>query len=100
MFAHLLGVGSAMPDDKDIRWAAGPEEDADHDETVSAADRDDGRDGEPWDAYRKWLSRRGDRPRSRGALDPSLYTWKGYRNWAEEVKRNWSDRNRSDRDES
>ncbi len=99
MSAYLLGAESAMPDDKDIRWAAGPEEDADQDETVSATDRDYARDDEPWDAYRKWLSRRGDRPRSRGALDPSLYTWKGYRNWAEEVKRNWSDRNSSDRDD-
>jgi hypothetical protein len=89
-----------MPDDKDIRWAAGPGEDAEHDEAASGADRDDGRDGESWDAYRKWLSRRGERPRGRGALDPSLYTWKGYRNWAEEVKRNWSDRHGTDREDS
>jgi hypothetical protein len=25
----------------------------------------------------------------RVGIDPSLYTWKGYRNWSEQVKRNW-----------
>ena len=29
-------------------------------------------------------------PRGRRVgIDPALYTWKGYRNWSEQVKRNW-----------
>jgi hypothetical protein len=24
------------------------------------------------------------------AMDPSLYTWKGYRSWAEKVRRDWT----------
>ena len=27
----------------------------------------------------------------RGGIDPSLYTLIGYRSWAEQVKRNWSE---------
>ncbi len=27
----------------------------------------------------------------RVGIDPSLYTWKGYRTWSEQVKRNWTD---------
>jgi hypothetical protein len=23
-------------------------------------------------------------------MDPSLYTWKGYRNWADKVRRDWT----------
>jgi hypothetical protein len=22
-------------------------------------------------------------------IDPALYTWKGYRDWSDQVKRNW-----------
>ncbi len=89
-----------MPDDKDIRWAGGHDTDDTHRDTdPGTADDESTRDGQAWEAYRKWLSHRSDKRRSRGALDPSLYTWKGYRNWAEEVKRNWSDRHHDDHDE-
>lgn len=90
-----------MPDDKDIRWAESPDTaDEERDLDAPSGDDNDPRRGQSWDAYRKWLSHRGESRRSRGTLDPSLYTWKGYRNWAEEVKRNWSDRHRDDRDDS
>ena len=42
-----------------------------------------------WDAYRKWLSRLGRPPVERSAVDPSIYSWKGYNNWAERVRQNW-----------
>mgnify|MGYP000069549964 CR=1 FL=1 len=29
-------------------------------------------------------------------IDPALYTWKGYRNWTEQVKRDWTDGDDSD----
>jgi len=43
-----------------------------------------------WEAYRKWLSRVSARPtRDRSPKDHSLYSWKGYNNWAESVKAAW-----------
>jgi len=43
-----------------------------------------------WDAYRRWLSRVQLPDKRRIAMDPALYTWKGYRNWAEKVRRDWT----------
>ena len=43
-----------------------------------------------WDAYRKWLSRVSARPtRERSPFDHSIYSWKGYNNWADRVKQSW-----------
>lgn len=50
----------------------------------------DGKDVSGWDAYRRWLSRVQLPDKRRTAMDPALYTWKGYRNWAEKVRRDWS----------
>lgn len=49
------------------------------------APNDDG-----WQQYRRWISKAPAPRRRRPGLDPSLYTWKGYRDWAKQVKRNWS----------
>ena len=46
-------------------------------------------DSDGWEQYRQWVSK-APAPRGRRVgIDPSLYTWKGYRNWSEQVKRNW-----------
>lgn len=50
----------------------------------------DGKDVGGWDAYRRWLSRVQLPDKRRIAMDPSLYTWKGYRNWAEKMRRDWN----------
>ena len=50
----------------------------------------DGRDVSGWDAYRRWLGRVQLPDKRRTAMDPALYTWKGYRNWAEKVRRDWT----------
>lgn len=42
------------------------------------------------ESYRRWLSRVQLPDKRRIAMDPSLYTWKGYRNWAEKVRRDWT----------
>lgn len=48
-----------------------------------------GRDMGEWDSYRRWLNRVQSGDKRRTAMDPALYTWKGYRNWSEKVRRDW-----------
>ena len=55
-------------------------------------------DADGWQQYRRWISK-APAPRGRRVgIDPSLYTWKGYRNWSEQVKRNWTDDSSDDSD--
>jgi hypothetical protein len=49
----------------------------------------EGRDMGGWDSYRRWLSRVQAPAKGRTTMDPALYTWKGYRNWSEKVRRDW-----------
>jgi len=49
----------------------------------------DGKDVSGWEAYRRWLTRVQTPEKKRVPLDPGLYTWKGYRNWSEKVRRDW-----------
>lgn len=51
----------------------------------------DSADVDGWQQYRKWISTAPAPRTRRSGVDPSLYTWKGYRNWTEQVKRKWSD---------
>ena len=45
-----------------------------------------------WDAYRKWLSRVSTKPSGeRAPLDHSIYSWRGYQNWADKVRQTWKD---------
>lgn len=47
-------------------------------------------DADGWQQYRQWISK-APAPRGRRVgIDPALYTWKGYRNWTEQVKRSWT----------
>ena len=46
------------------------------------------REQQGWEAYRKWLSTMNGRPKARRApIDHSVYSWKGYKNWADRVRR-------------
>ena len=67
-----------MPDSKDTAWAR------------NFSDGDDA-DPDGWQQYRRWISKAPAPRGRRTGVDPSLYTWKGYRNWSEQIKRNWHD---------
>lgn len=43
-----------------------------------------------WEAYRKWLtSVSGKTTPERTPVDRSIYSWKGYHNWADRVRQSW-----------
>ncbi len=86
-----------MQDSKDTAWAR---DYGDHSEEEAAAnDREagvhagDDADKDGWQQYRRWISKAPAPRGRRTGVDPSLYTWKGYRSWSEQVKRNWQDNN-------
>ena len=45
--------------------------------------------GNGMEAYKRWLTRVQAPGSRRIPLDASLYTWKGYRNWSDKVRRDW-----------
>lgn len=62
----------------------------------SASDKpppvDDGNvaDGaDEWASYRRWLARDGAAPVRRAPAERSVYSWKGYQNWADRVRQAW-----------
>lgn len=83
-----------MQDSKKIRRASNgsePRTDADLPDRESGVHGGDSADADGWQQYRKWISTAPAPRTRRSGVDPSLYTWKGYRSWTEQVKRNWSD---------
>lgn len=84
-----------MQDSKENSWASDYGTDTDDD--ISANDRNAGEqpaeptDPDGWQQYRRWISKAPVPRGRRTGVDPSLYTWKGYRSWTEQIKRNWSD---------
>jgi hypothetical protein len=82
-----------MQDSKDNAWARdydeSTDEDVDSDRNKSQKANESDPDG--WQQYRRWISKAPAPRGRRSSVDPSLYTWKGYRNWTEQVKRNWQD---------
>ena len=84
-----------MQESKEVSWANNYEADSQDESQDSAREADTNRNGssdpDGWQQYRRWISKAPVPKQRRGGIDPSLYTWKGYRNWTEQVKRNWSD---------
>jgi len=83
-----------MPDSKHLRWAddfgKDTESTADDSDNATNSDRPAANDADGWQQYRQWISK-APAPRGRRVgIDPSLYSWKGYRTWTEQVRRNWS----------
>ncbi|RLA27819.1 MAG: hypothetical protein DRR11_03220 [Gammaproteobacteria bacterium] len=86
-----------MPDNKDISFASDYTRDAEDQgnktghEAGTGSPAPEQSDPDGWQQYRKWISKAPAPRGRRSGVDPSLYTWKGYRNWTEQIKRNWSD---------
>jgi hypothetical protein len=84
-----------MQDSKENSWANNFDResatDSVPDEQVAIVKDDATREADGWQQYRRWISK-APAPRGRRmGVDPSIYTWKGYRSWSEQIKRNWSD---------
>lgn len=81
-----------MQDSKDTAWAR--EFDVDAEDDIAAAEDGTVKPSDPdgWQQYRRWISKAPAPRGRRTGVDPSLYTWKGYRNWTEQIKRNWQDK--------
>ena len=83
-----------MPDNKRLNWAQSFDTevgmDADTTDATLGHDETAANDADGWQQYRRWISK-APTPRSRrSGIDPSLYSWKGYRDWSDSVKRNWT----------
>ena len=83
-----------MSESKHMRWVGefGTEAEADPQAEDATLDKERpaANDADGWQQYRHWISK-APAPRGRRAgIDPALYTWKGYRDWSDKVRRNWA----------
>jgi hypothetical protein len=83
-----------MPDSKHLNWADEFSTDAEsHNEQPRenvTPNQPAANDADGWQQYRQWVTKAPAPRGRRTGIDPALYTWKGYRNWSEQVKRNWN----------
>ena len=82
-----------MPDSKHLKqvddYSTESESPADPEKQSVSSAEPAANDADGWQQYRQWISK-APAPRGRRVgIDPALYTWKGYRNWSEQVKRDW-----------
>ena len=72
-----LGAGSAVAEAPPVRRAA---------QSVG-----NNREVGSWDAYKNWLTKVQAPEQRRSLPDPALFSFKGYRSWAEKIRRDWED---------
>ena len=83
-----------MSDSKNMRWVDTFSTDAE--DSAKSKDAAVNRvepaanDADGWKQYRRWISKAPATRSRRAGIDPALYSWKGYRDWSDQVKRNWS----------
>ena len=91
-----------MPDSKQIRWeerfGTDAEQDSNADDATVASDQPAANDADGWQQYRRWISKAPTPRGRRSGIDPSLYSWKGYRDWTDQVRRNWAKEVLDDKD--
>ncbi len=83
-----------MQDSNETSWAGDHDNESATDSAApvrgSSMHDNDAPEPDDWQQYRRWISKAPVPRGHRTGVDPSVYTWKGYRSWAEQVKRNWS----------
>ena len=89
-----------MSDTKNMRWVDGFGTDAEPDPKTdeAAVEKVDtaANDADGWQQYRRWITKAPATRTRRTGVDPALYSWKGYRDWSDQVKRNWIKESDSD----
>ena len=87
-----------MPETKNLKWADGYGTDAATQAKDTTLDSKEpaANDADGWQQYRRWISKAPTTHARRSGIDPSLYSWKGYRDWSDQVKRSWSKEDNSD----
>ncbi len=83
-----------MPDSKNLKWADSFGTDTERDAKAKDATLDNkepaANDADGWQQYRQWISKAPTTRSARSGIDPALYSWKGYRDWSDQVKRTWA----------
>lgn len=98
-FVQRIDWANQMSDKKHLNWAEDLRMDTEstatesNNEIPAAANDADG-----WAQYRQWITKAPAPRGRRTGIDPALYTWKGYRNWTEQVRRSWSPESEEDSD--
>jgi hypothetical protein len=91
-----------MPDSKYMRWDDRFGMDADAESKAKDATLDANEpaanDADGWQQYRRWISKAPAPKGRRSSIDPALYSWKGYRDWSDQVRRNWAKESMDDKD--
>jgi hypothetical protein len=81
--ASHQGAGNAIVDAP--RRAAAPPNGS----RAAAPPNGNGKEVTSWDAYRNWLTKVQAPEQKRSLPDPALFSFKGYRSWAEKIRRDW-----------
>ena len=91
-----------MPDSKHMRWdeklGTDTEGKSKADDATLDANEPAANDADGWQQYRRWISKAPTPKGRRSGIDPSLYSWKGYRDWSDQVRRNWAKEATDDKD--
>ncbi len=91
-----------MPESKHVKWQSSfgtdAEQDAKADDATLASGEPAANDADGWKQYRRWISKAPTPRGRRSGIDPSLYSWKGYRDWTDQVRRNWAKEANDDED--
>jgi len=92
VFAYKDSLSKQMPDSKHMKWPSSFGTDADRDAKDATLEKNEpaANDADGWQQYRRWISKAPTTRSRRSGIDPSLYSWKGYREWSDQVKRTWS----------
>ncbi len=86
-----------MPDSKNAKWLDDYTDDQSSNQKPAVEpDQPAANDADGWQQYRRWISKAPTPKSKRPGMDPALFTWKGYRNWTEQVRRNWDDESGGD----